>query len=338
MDKTPQTSRLAGKIGMFAIAIAMMGNCHSALAYLGGFEDNDGYVNDYLEPTTTFPEFNDYVVNNYNAGLYGTANGGPGGGPMTIMLNSGRWMDLNGHPNDDYHGGNYIIAHAVTPVTLAHSGTAMLGMRTISGSSGFPNFDIDFAYFLDERDFYNGGTPVTPTDTTNHIVDWSIWACGDERTPPVGTTEKFYWTFTDGNGNIGGQVGWDDANGLLYRTSVVDPWTSVAFTVDPAAYDRFDFSFNTLDDTWSLSIFDSSSTSTLNVFTNLAMGMSMDYFARIDWHMGTGVFKNFFDDSAFTITELEVPNPVSAPASFGLLLLGSAGLMWRHRRSSSKVN
>ena len=94
-------------------------------AYLGGFEAQDGYQ----------PFSND--VKGYDAGQYRTNNGGPGGGPGAIPINTGLWSRLDpvapgfpyatGHQNLDRtyvntSGGSGLASDLGLVLTTNHQG------------------------------------------------------------------------------------------------------------------------------------------------------------------------------------------------------------------------
>lgn len=141
-------------------------------AYLGGFEDGDGYQFAGLPG----------MVNGYNAGEYGTGGAyTPFGG--VPPYDQGIWNDLN-NAYSTYNfigntGGYYVAKHPEVSFLgmFPHDGQAALALRNTgygAGSFGPPR-PLDFSYKLDTRDFYNGGKPVNPADTGNKVVNWSIW-------------------------------------------------------------------------------------------------------------------------------------------------------------------
>ncbi len=103
-------------------------------AYLGGFESEDGYK--------SFVNW----VNGYNAGQYGTNNGGPGGGPTggpqppTSDFVNGLWDDVNDafttyNANKTvFMGGYYVTGHNTVAGLgmFPHNGDQMLALRNTS--------------------------------------------------------------------------------------------------------------------------------------------------------------------------------------------------------------
>src|ERR1043165_5638099 len=104
-----------------AMAVTLSFASFESEAYLGGFEAQDGYF------ATVFD-----MVNSYNAGQYGTTNGGPGGVQVhttspVFDAPGGLWKDLNGSGSYTIlpAGGRYVTAHPVLgSIFLSHTGTA----------------------------------------------------------------------------------------------------------------------------------------------------------------------------------------------------------------------
>ncbi len=224
-----------------------------------------------------------------------------------------------------------------------HSGNAMLALRnTLYASVGpVPAQPLDFRYSLDARDFYNGGSPVNPVDTGDKIVDWSIWAAPGPVTNP---NDGIWLSFLDNAGNIGFQFGWNETYQLRYRDTASNPWINTGYVfgqpwifppgVQPVIYDRFDFSLDLLNDTWSLDVFSCVSMNTISgLVLDRAFGQNLLNFTTIDWHVSYGNEKSFFDDSGFIVRPAQVPEP----GTFALVALGSL-LLWRPRRKARVSN
>lgn len=306
-------------------------------AYLGGFEPNDGYQ--------SFVNW----VNGYNAGQYGSANGGPvgsllaGPNPPAVDFVGGLWNDKNDafgtynvNPNV-FSGGYYVTGHNTVAGLgmFPHNGNQMLALRNTSYANIAPTnpaVPLDYRYALDTRDFYNGGTPINPADTGNKIVEWSVWAGPGPVTAP--STDGIWLSFQDNMHNIGFQFGWDETYKLRYRANVNDPWTNTQYVFGrpwvnlqaPVVYDRFDFSIDLLNDKWSLNVFSTLGNTNMLFVTDLAFGTPLANFTEIDWHVGYGNEKGFFDDSAFVVRTAQVPEP----GTFALVALGGL-LCWRAR-------
>ena len=99
------------------------------------------------------------------------------------------------------------------------------------------------------------------------------------------------------------------------------PWS---FSGQPVIYDRFDFSLDLLNDTWSLDVFSSLQGYTMSFVSDRAFGQNLQNFTEIDWHVSYGNEKGFFDDSDFVISPAQVPEP----GTFVLVALAGL-LLWR---------
>lgn len=109
------------------------------------------------------------------------------------------------------------------------------------------------------------------------------------------------------------------------------PWDF--FIGQSVIYDRFDFSFNLVNDTWSLDVFSGVNLSTMTLVTDRAFGQNLLNFTEIDWHVGYGNEKSFFDDSSFVVS----PAPVPEPGSIVLLGLGISALVFLRRQRLGRV-
>ncbi|MCX6857714.1 MAG: PEP-CTERM sorting domain-containing protein [Verrucomicrobia bacterium] len=282
---------------------------NTAQAYLGGFEDADGYTNDYFSTTGPFGAgANNYLVNTYNAGAYTL----PGGSPQRITANSGLWQAING---TTLIGNRYVIAHSQIGDESAYAGDAMLGIRN-QGTSVSP---LEIRYWLDSRDF--GG--LEPASTADTLIQWSLRVCPDASTAGGNSqSNSFYWTFRDTNLNAGLELGWNDQNQIIYRLPSHSLWQVTSFTLDQFNYDQMNMSFNLASDTWSLSIFDQSAQSTISLVTDAALGASMSNLSAIDWRLEYNQSKSYFDNSSFQV----IPEPGT-----GILLM-AAGIIAVRRR------
>ena len=314
-------------------------------AYLGGFEANDNFGGGgYL----SFVNW----VNGYNAGEYGSANGGPGGvafnplQPPKSDFPTGLWDDKNnafGTYNANpsvFMGGYYVTGHGAVPVLgmVPHSGDQMLALRNTSyATPTIPAVPLDYRYTLDTRDFYNGGNPVKPADTGSKIVDWSVWAGPGPVTAPNGGV---WLSFVDSDGDVGFEFGWDETYELRYRDKSTDGWTKTgyvfgrpwAFPFQNVIYDQFHFSLDLENDDWSLDVFSTLKGNAMTFVTDRPFGQKLDNFTNIDFHVSYGNEKGFFDDSEFVIRNAQVPERGT------FALVGLAGLLlWRTAHAKRRV-
>jgi hypothetical protein len=309
------------RLGM-AVFGALLAAQSPTWAYLGGFEDDDGYTNDYI--TGGGGPFGsgatNYFLNRYNAGNYGTANDGPGEGPAQIPLNSGLWTQLDENP---LSGNRYLLAHALLGGFLPSGGTTMLGMRNQNSNVVAP---LDIRYELDARDF--DGLPPSLSDGS--LVEWGVRVRADALT--VSTADQaaaFYWTFRSASTNPGLQLGWNDSNKLIYRLPSESEWTVTSHVLDSTNYDKINLSMDLTNHRWSLSVSDHSQADLLSLIVdNVPMDVGMTNLYFIDWHMEANQAQTFFDESDFVISPVALPEPSTALLTLGL---GFFGILRRKR-------
>ena len=206
-----------GGIGHLAWAALtlLVGSAGTAGAgIVGGFDAGDGY---FL--ATSLPVDNS-LVDRYNAGQYGTNNGGPGGVFTAITPGTGLWRELrpatNGYAVVSPDGNHTINASGPA---LDFRGGNVGGFRT----TGAGNVDGEWRYTLDSRDL--GG--VVPASINNdRVITMRFYYCGGVAfqgdDPGV-----FRMGFADGAANEGLEFGlWDDSH-LFYRGAGADQVTSV---------------------------------------------------------------------------------------------------------------
>jgi len=120
---------------------------HTAEAYLGEFEAADGYGPFLTEVSTT------------NSGAHG-ANAG-GGTLMTIPLNSGLWVKLQGavYPTPGTAGG---VAYATGHQNLdrTNPGTSDQALVITTNADGWSGPPQEYAYSVDSYDL-DGANPLT---------------------------------------------------------------------------------------------------------------------------------------------------------------------------------
>lgn len=149
---------------MFVICIIQLSYMpQTAQAYLGGFEENDGYH--FGSPVGNTLGGND--VTRYNAGQYGT-NGGSGGSATLITPDTGLWRVIAGGRLENQTNDYYVIRHSSPG---GHSSPNVLGMTT--GNSAFVGVDTEYQYDFDARDFDGN----TPSSLANRVVDMEFHWC-----------------------------------------------------------------------------------------------------------------------------------------------------------------
>lgn len=289
---------------------------NSADAYLGGFEDPDGYR----------PFLNDVTV--YNAGQYG-ANAG-GGASFSIAPNSGLWAKLQGPlvPATGLAGG---VAYATGHQNLdrTNPSTSDQALVITTNADGWTMGPQEYSYQLDSYDL-NG---VIPTSTGGQTIDFSFWSCasivgsstGNGLGPgTIGNTVSFY----DSSGNLGFQVGYRQPGTTTdYAATNVGSWVQSAVAVSPTTYHRWDVSLDLGLQQVSIDVVESSVTTTL--VSNAPLINPMNNFTEMRFVSTPGVTNSkiwALDDFSFRV------EPIPEPASLSLLGVGLMGVVASSRR------
>lgn len=264
----------------------------AALAYLGSFEEQDGYripqnglmpslgfagdamffLNNNvgngftgIVPASTFPNtMGDAThgsdLSRYNAGQYGTNASGPGGTAADIADNTGLWKAMaGGRLNEDLGG------------TLAN------GYQYFGSTGGF--------VFTQNRDYvhayrYGGarnGTQVlnflaqdtdlrydyrldsrdlggtNPTATAASIIAMTFWFCPAD-TDDTDTGNLFGLTLRDALGQSVFSVGYTGENVVQYRLPGSGSWVSTGSQVGTQFWSQMTVELNTASDTVNLSV------------------------------------------------------------------------------------
>ena len=230
----------------------------TSFAYLGGFEDADGYK----------PFLND--VANYNAGQYGPNAGG--GTYTTITPNTGLWKKLQGplYPATGTTGGvAYATGHQYYDRT--NPNTAEKGLVITTNADGWTAGPQEYSYTLDSYDL-----GMSPASTSGQLIDMSFWSCarifgtdegGGLGAGTIGDTVSFY----DSSGNLGFTLGYrQPATTTDYAAyNVNGTWIQSSVAVNPHAYHRWDVLLDLGTQTLSLNIFEA------GTLTNLLSGASL---------------------------------------------------------------
>lgn len=232
-------------------AVSLLTN--PALAYLGGFEPDDGYE-DFLNDVAT-----------YNAGQYG-ANAG-GGTYVNIPDNTGLWQKLQGPlwPTLGTAGGAaYATAHFSRDRQFPGDPTRR-GLVITTNADGWGGSAQEYSYQLDSFDL--GG--VAPAATAGDTLDISFWSCarifgtgegGGLGAGTIGDTVEFY----DSSGNLGFAVGYRQPGTTTdFAATNVGSWVQSAVSVNPSTYHRWDVTLDLAAQTVSIDVFES------GVLTNL---------------------------------------------------------------------
>jgi hypothetical protein len=295
-------------------AAAVILTCGPAHAYLGGFEDPDGYK----------PFLNDVVT--YNAGAYG-ANAG-GGAYTLITPNTGLWTKLQGplYPATGTAGGiAYGTGHQNFDRTNPSTSDQALVITTnVDGWGAGPQ---EYSYSLDSFDL--GG--VNPLSTGGQIVNLSFWSCaqifgigegGGLLADTIGDTISFY----DSSGTLGFEVGYRQPGTTtdFAATNVNGTWVQSTVSVNPSTYHRWDITLDLGLQTVSIDIFEGATLT--NLVTGSSLINNMANFTELRFESTAGINNaKIWSLDDFTV------QVVPEPTSLALLGLGGLALLRRQR-------
>lgn len=239
------------------VALPLLLCCSQLQAYMGGFESQDGYL----------PFFND--VNTYNAGQYGTNNGGPGGSSASLPLNTGLWSRLDPVGGPGSYATGHLWRDRVYTNSSGASGLASdQGLVLTTNHQGWGGNALHYRYAMDNRDY--NGAPVA--SSANSVVNVSFWWCSQ-------------LDMNVGNGYFGNEFTFrDSANKVAYRLGLTerntgdkvtywDGTTLFESSIIAAAsrYDRWDLSFNYNTKTVSVNYFEFNTSTLHTLCTNVPM-------------------------------------------------------------------
>lgn len=299
-------------------ACLILAGTPAAHAYLGGFEDVDGYES-FLNDVAT-----------YNAGQYGPNAGG--GTYVNIPDNTGLWTKLQG-PLFPASGttGNFAYATGHQNLDRTNPSTAAQALVITTNADGWSGPPQEYAYQLDSFDL--GG--VNPASTGGDIIDLSFWSCsriygvgeigGGLPAGTVGNTVSFY----DSSGNLGFAVGYVQPSTTtdFAAYNVNGTWVQTSETINPSTYHRWDVSLDLASQTVTIDLFNNSVLT--NVVTSAPLFTSMGNFTELRF-LGTPGVTNAkiwsLDD--FSMSARGIPEPGT-----GLLMLiaSMVGLLRRTR-------
>ncbi len=294
-----------------SLALGLPG--HRAAAYLGGFENVDGY--------SAF--FND--VANYNAGQFGPNAGG--GVYSPLPPNTGLWSKLQG-PLFPAVGstGNFAYATGHQNFDRVAPSTAAQALVITTNSDGWGAGPQEYAYDLDTFDL-----GVAPAATAGQIVTMSFWECsqmpgtGEGGGLGPGTMGNII-SFLDSSSNVGFAVGYHQPGTTsdFAAINVAGSWQLSAVPVTPGTYHRWDVTLNLAAQTVSIDIFNGVLT---NLATNAPLGAAMSNLTEMRFLSTPGVVNAkvwSVDDFRFM-----VPEPTGIG---GILLAFGFGIRSLHRR------
>jgi hypothetical protein len=307
-------------LGFVAGLAAVSSNAH---AYLGGFENADGYLN-FLN-----------MVQNYNAGHYGP-NSGYGGAANAITPNTDFWTAVQG---GFFSGGSvsYTTGHGGYDRVFVNSngvsGSSQdQGLVATTGHQGWGGPALQYTYDYDAPDF--GG--VNPATTGGSIVDISFWWRTHLAGAEVmgGVPENAYGNriqFKDSANNVGLEVGitqhvtgdrvtlWNGAT--LFETTLAAP----AFK-----YDRWDIKIDVANDTFSADYYQFLTNTTTTLATNQPLMAALGDLTSMDLQTSPGIQND--KGHGLNLDDFNVSVQVPEPSSIGALAVAAAAVLMRRRR------
>lgn len=333
-------------------------------AYLGGFEEQDGYrvplngqiISNYLAgdaqfylnnsasngytgvvpvgayPNTLGDGTNGPDVTRYNAGQYGTNNSGPGGAAADITDNSGLWQVLSGgrlyeDATAPYYYGNQYYRDQIVAYrnTMPHGGSQTLNLMAADQS-------LSYRYSMDSRDL--GG--ISPSSTLGMAVHMSFWVKPTDWDDPD-TGNMFGLSLLDAANQPVFEVGFTGDNLLQYRLTG-GAWQTTSYVMGTLGWSEITVVVDTVRNTASLDINAYNDLSAhLNgsaaVLASQGLGIVSGALSALQWDLRGGTldngaisYINSFDDFAFSAT------PVPEPRGLVLLFIAALLLAPRRRR------
>jgi hypothetical protein len=348
---------------LYACVLGAMLCSQDASAYLGGFEEQDGYqipLNGQIMsgsfagdaqfyfnnspssgytgvvPWGAYPNnFSDGTngpdVSRYNAGQFGTNNSGPGGVAADIPDNSGLWRVLSGgrlneDANAPYYYGSQFARDSIVAYrnTMPHGGSQTLNLMAMDQN-------LSYSYSMDSRDF--GG--IAPASTLGAQIQMSFWVKPSDWDDPD-TGNILGLSLLDAANQPVFEIGYTGDNFLQYRLTG-GAWQTTTYQMGSAGYSEI----TVLLDTASLDISAYNDNSSLlggdsSVLSHQALGVISGALTGLQWDVRGGSLDNgavsyihSFDDFNFSVSTV---TPVPEPGSVLLLVLATAVLHAPRRR------
>ncbi|MGJ8696704.1 MAG: PEP-CTERM sorting domain-containing protein [Verrucomicrobiaceae bacterium] len=328
-----KTSRLRGLSRSLILPAALASSAGTAQAYLGGFEQEDGY-RDFLGRVET-----------YNAGQYG-ANVNPSATSTNIPTNSGAWQKIVGT------SGVYATGHfgrdRLNPGS-AHNGGYQALVITTNGD-GWAGTGQTYDYDLDALDL--GG--ADPLNTSSSKVNLSFWSCptdiyGADQMPSGYFGDSV--AFRDSSGNVGVSVGYHIANdtgsygNVTLAYNLNGTWVDTGIDAANSYYQQWDVTLDLANQTVNVDLVDGGYTKTpistgvpqyvgtgnrTTFINNQALTTNMSNLTSLQFHSSPGASNSKqwqVDDFKGSIVA------VPEPSSTLLVLLSSIVLTARRRRT-----
>lgn len=344
-----------------------------AHAFLGGFEEEDGYripltgqipsamlgsdaqfylmnnpANGYtgVVPLGAYPitmgdgdgGWHGADVTRYNAGGYGTSNSGPGGTATDIVDNSGLWQALaGGRLNEDrdapYYYGGQLFRDQVVAYHFLYPHG---GSQVLSIMAADEN--LSYSYTLDSRDL--GG--LNSASMGAALVQMSFWARPTDW-DNEDTGNIMGLSLMDSMGQSIFQVGYTGDNKLQYRLAGSTSWVTTAYELGSNGWSQILVTVDSAANTASLAVQAYSDTlaalasGASTVLSDAAMGVDADALAGLKWDVRGGALANDAVSYVhfFDDFAFAISPGTVVPEPGSILLLGVAlGLGgWRRRRS-----
>lgn len=345
------------------LACLILGWPGVGLAYLGSFEEGDGYripgtgliVSQFLAGDAQFylgnNSANGYTgvvapgafpntlgdlthgadLSRYNAGQYGANLGGPGGTAVDITDNSGLWKALSGGRLNEDLGAPFYLGNTYRRDYVAAYGysNARTGSQVLNVLA--TDEDLRYAYQFDDRDF-NG---IAPSLTGSSLIGLNFWVCPSDY-DDTESINVLGMAIKDSLGQTLLEVGYTGDNFLQYRIGGAASWQTTSINLGTQGWSMISLQIDTAVDAVGLSAagFDNNTSllgPTTGLFSGQSIGLAAADLATLEWSaVGTVGFKNYFDDFAFSVS----PTPVPEPGAALMVLL--AGLGWFGRSASRR--
>ena len=341
-----------------------------ANAFLGGFEEQDGYripltaqitsggfagdtqfylnnnpANGYtgVVPVGAYPNtygdgdggWHGPDVSRYNAGAFGSNAGGPGGIAADVPDNSGLWQAVaGGRLNEDkdapYYYGSQLYRDHVVAYHFLYPHG---GSQVLSLMAADEN--LRYTYTLDSRDL--GG--LNPASTAASLVQMSFWLRPTDW-DNEDTGNIFGLSMMDSMNRSIFEVGYTGDNRLQYRMADGDAWITTAYTLGSNGWSQLTVSVDNAANTASLAVraysdsLSALAASTTTVLNQGAMTTDADALTTLRWDLRGGSLDNGAVSYVHFFDDFAFTvspgTPVPEPGS--ALLLGLGLLLWGGRR------
>ena len=310
-----------------ALLCFLLGN-QPAGAFLGGFEEQDGYRIPLTAqiPTAGFAGDTQFYLNNnpaegftgvvplgaypvtmgdgdggwhgpdvtrYNAGAYGSNSSGPGGTAVDILDNSGLWQALAGGRLDEdkdapYYYGGQLFRDQVVAYHFLYPHAGSQVLSLMAADA-----DLSYRYTLDSRDL--GG--LHPASTAASLVQMSFWVRPTDW-DNEDTGNIFGLSLRDSMDRSIFEVGYTGDNRLQYRLADGGAWVTTGYELGSNGWSQIVVSVDNAANTASLAVRAYSDTlsalaaTASTVLDQAAMSTDADSLAALQWNLRGGSLDN----------------------------------------------